>query len=126
MYFLMNDVVLSLELQVLTPPIMAQRFSALSLGCIERLGREIFAEEPKLQHRAVERARRLASLIVSKAPQINAALFVSPQRGCGPEQVAFRLASLDVPLLARLYHDQQQGRLNAALADELVWGRAAA
>ncbi len=126
MYFLLNDVVLSLELQVLTPPIMAQRFAALSMNCIERLGREIFAEEPVLQHRAVERGRRLASLIISKAPQVNAALFLAPGRGCKPEQVSWRLASLDVPLLARLYHDQQKGVLTPALANELVWGRAAA
>ena len=57
MYFLLNDVVLSLELQLLTPPVMARRFSALSLDCVSRLGREIFAEEPKLPHRAVERGR---------------------------------------------------------------------
>jgi hypothetical protein len=126
MYFLLNDTVLSLELQVLTPPIMAQRFAALSLNCIERLGRELYAEEPALQVRAAERARRLASLIISKAPQINAALFIAPSRGCPPEQVSFRFASLDVPLLARLHHDQQNGRLTAQVADALVWTRQAA
>ena len=97
MYFLLNDVVLSLELQLLTPPVMARRFSALSLDCVSRLGREIFAEEPKLQHRAVERGRRLASLIISKAPQLDAALFVAPSRGCDPEQVAFRYAPGENP-----------------------------
>jgi hypothetical protein len=126
MYFLLNDVVLSLELQLLTPPVMARRFSALSLDCVSRLGREIFAEEPKLQHRAVERGRRLASLIISKAPQLNAALFVAPSRGCDPEQVAFRYTSIDVAMLAQLYRDQQSGRLTPAVADQLVWAKAAA
>ncbi len=126
MYFLLNDVVLTLELQLLTPPMVARRFSALTLDHVERLGREIFAEEPRLQHRIPERARRLASLIVSKAPEVNAALFVSPSRGSWPEQVAVRLASLDVDLLAQLHQDQQAGRLTSALADRLVWARASA
>ena len=126
MYFLLNDVVLTLELQLLTPPMLARRFSALTLDCVEKLGREIFAEEPRLQHRRLERARRLAALIVTKAPEVNAALFVAPARGCRYEQVAVRLASLDVMLLSRLHQEQQSGRLTTALADTLVWAQAAA
>lgn len=126
MFFLLNDVVLNLELQTLTPPVVARRFSALTLDCVQRLGREIFAEAPRLQHRAPERARRLATLIVSKAPEVNAALFVAPTVDCPPDQVAVRLASLDLEVLAQLHHDQQTGRLNAAVADELVWARLAA
>jgi hypothetical protein len=126
MYFLLNDVVLTLELQLLTPPMVARRFSALTLECVEKLGREIFAEEPRLQHRRLERARRLAALIVTKAPEVNAALFVAPSRSCRFDQVAVRLASLDVGLLARLHTEQQSGRLTPMLADRLVWAQAAA
>jgi hypothetical protein len=126
LYFLLNDVVLTLELQLLTPPMIARRFSALTLDCVEKLGREIYAEEPRLQHRRVERAKRLAALIVTKAPEVNAALFVSPQRGCRFEHVAVRLASLDMTLLARLHAEQQTGSLTPALADRLVWAQAAA
>ena len=125
MYFLLNDVVLTLELQLLTPPMIARRFSSLTLECVEQLGQEIFAEEPRLQHRRLERARRLAALIVSKAPDVNAALFVAPARGCRFDQVAVRLASLDVSLLARLHVEQQSGRLTPAVADQLVWAQAA-
>lgn len=126
MFFLLNDVVLSLELQLLAPPMVARQFSALTLNCVQRLGCEIFAEEPRLQHRKAERARRLCGLIISKAPQVNAALFVAPARGCRTDDVAVRLASLDVALLARLHQDQQAGRLTPAVADQLVWARAAA
>ena len=126
MYFLLNDVVLTLELQVLTPPMIARRFSALTLDCVEKLGREIYAEEPRLQHRRLERAKRLAALIVSKAPEVNAALFVAPSRGCRYDHVAVRLASLDVTLLGRLHAEQQTGRLTPMLADRLVWAQAAA
>ena len=126
MFFLLNDVVLSLDLQLMTPPMLARRFSALTFECVQRLGRELYSEEPRLQHSRVERARRLASLIVSKAPEVNAALFVSPSRGCNPNRVALRMATLDIQLLAQLHREQQAGRLNASVADRLVWGRAAA
>ena len=125
MYFLLNDVVLTLELQLLTPPMLARRFSALTLDYVEKLGCEIFAEEPRLQHRRLERAKRLAALIVSKAPEVNAALFVAPSRGCRFDQVAVRLTSLDVAVLARLHAEQQSGRLTPALADRMVWTQAA-
>lgn len=125
MYFLMNDVVLPIELHLMTPPMIARKFSALSLDDVQRLGREIFAEEPRLQHRKVERAKRLAALIVSKAPEVNGALFVAPSRGCHPDRVAVRLAHLDLDVLARLHQDQQAGRLTATIADKLVWARAA-
>ena len=125
MYFLLNDVVLTLELQLLTPPMIARRFSALTIDCVKQLGQEIFAEEPRLQHRRLERAKRLAALIISKAPEVNAALFVAPARGCRFDHVAVRLASLDVALLARLHGEQQSGRLTSAVADKMVWTQAA-
>jgi hypothetical protein len=126
MFFLLNDVVLNLELQLMTPPMIARRFSALTLDCVQRLGRELYAEDPRLQHRRPERAKRLASLLVSKAPEVNAALFSAPSMGCRPERVAVRLAALDLQLLVRLYRDQRAGRLTPTVADSLVWGRAAA
>lgn len=126
MYFLLNDVVLSLELQLLTPPMMARRFSSLTLEAVEQLGCEIFAEEPRAQHRRPEQARRLAALIVSKAPDVNAALFVAPSRGCPAGQVLVRSAKLDLELLARLHMVQQSGQLTPGLADRLVWARMAA
>jgi hypothetical protein len=126
MFFLLNDVVLSLDLQLMTPPMIARRFSALTLEGVRSLGRELYAEDPRLQHHRVERGRRLACLIVSKAPEVNAALFVAPSRDCHPDRVAVRMASLDIQLLAELQREQQSGRLNAAICDTLVWGRPAA
>ena len=125
MFFLLNDMVLSLELQLMAPPMLARRFSALTLDCVQRLGRELYAEEPRLQHRRHEQARRLACLIVTKAPEVNAALFVGPGPGCDPDRIGVRLARLDLELLARLHQDQQAGRLTSGLADQLVWTRAA-
>jgi hypothetical protein len=121
MYFLLNDVVFSLELQLLEPPMKARRVSSLSLHDVERLGRELFAEEPRLQHRMPDRARRLIRLIVSKTPEVNAALFVAPARDCLPGEVAVRMTTLEAALLARMNFEQQHGRLTAAIADDLVW-----
>ena len=126
MLFLLNDVILSLELQVLTPPVMAQRFAALSLSSVQDLGREMFSEDPRLQHHQIESARKLASLIVAKSPEVNAALFVAPMARCRPDNVAVKLASLDMQLLAQLNYQQQSGDLTAAVADRYVWARIAA
>jgi hypothetical protein len=126
MLFLLNDVVLNLAPHALTPPIQARRFSALGLADVTRLGREIFAEEPLLQHRHEERARRLAVLLVSKAPEVNAALFVAPMRACNSASVAVRLASVDLGLLATLQDRQSSGGMSAVVADREVWRRLAA
>jgi len=125
MFFLLNDAVLNLELHNVTLPLVARQFSEIDLGRVLKLGCELFAEEPRLQHQRVERARRLCALIVSKAPEANAALFVGPAQGCKPDQVAARLAYLDMAVLAQLHRDQQAGRLTPAIADRLVWARAA-
>ncbi len=126
MHFLLNDVVLSLELQLTTPPMEARRLSSLSLDQLQQLGREIYAKEPRLQHREADRARRLASLIVSKAPEVNGALFIAPTRGCAAEDVAVRFITIDPELLGQLHQQQQSGRMSSALADEHVWGKQAA
>lgn len=126
MLFLLNDVVLNLALQKLAPPLMSDRFALLTLNCVQLLGAELFCEEPRLQRLAMARAERLATLIIAKEPQINAALFVAPAKNCKPHQVAVRYASLGPGLLAGLYDRQQRGALTPDIADQAVWGRLAA
>ena len=94
MLFLMNDVVLSFEAAELTPPMSRDRFAALSLNYVGELGKELFAEEPLLHRKDLERVQRLAALIIAKAPDVNAALFVAPARGCRVEDVQVRYAQL--------------------------------
>jgi hypothetical protein len=124
--FLLNDAVLHLTPSALTPPVPARRFSRLTLDDVLRLGCEMFAEEPRLQHRCHERAMRLATLIVSKAPEVNAALFAAPFRGCLAEDVRVRLCGADLIVLARLCDRQVGGTLTSTIADQEVWGRLAA
>lgn len=126
MLFLLNDVVLNLEPQKLTPPMLAERFAPLTLGCIQLLGAELYSEDPLLQRNAVVRAERLAMLIVTKAPEINAALFIAPSKGCALRLVGVRYASLGPSLLAGLIERQERGAMSATVADREVWGRMAA
>ncbi len=126
MLFLLNDVVLKLDARSLTPPLQAHRFSALSLNYVRDLGVELFAEDPMLHVEQPERARRLASLIASKAPQVNAALFLAPEPHCLHADVTVRLASVSMEVMGMLYTNQQNGLTNVFTADRQVWGRLAA
>lgn len=126
MLFLMNDVILNLGGSELAPPVEAGRFEALSLAFVSKLGAELYAEEPLLQRMAVERASRLAVLITLKAPQVNAALFVAPARGCPVDHVQVRYAQLSFEVMGALYQRQRHGALTAVEADRQVWRRLAA
>jgi altronate dehydratase len=126
MLFLMNNFVLRLEDAEPTPAMIERRFSALSLDFVTRLGCELFAEQPVLPAIAPERARRLALMIQNKAPNINAALFVTPGLRCKPEQVAVRYADVSFETMAVLFERQQGGMLTTIEADRIVWRRLAA
>jgi hypothetical protein len=126
MHFLLNDVVLNLETLQLSPPVAGQRFKALTLAFVEKLGRELFAEEPLLHRTQVERACRIASLILLKQPDINAALFVAPARGCPESMVQVRYAQIGFDVMGLLYERQKHGALTTVEADRQVWRRLAA
>ena len=126
MLFLLNDVVLSLDLCDGAPPIEAKRFRALTLGSVLRLGAEMFSQQPLMHREDVERANKLALLIVAKHPDVNAALFVAPRRGCGPDQVVSRLAQVSVDIMGALQARFRQGELTPVAADREVWRRMAA
>lgn len=126
MLFLMNDVVLSFDAAELTPPMTRDRFAKLSLAYVGELGKELFAEEPLLHRKDQERAQRLAALIVAKTPDINAALFIAPARGCRPADVQVRYAQLSLEIMATLMERQKSGVLTNVEADRQVWRRLAA
>lgn len=126
MLFLLNDVVLSLDTAELTPPLTRERFAKVSLNYVAKLGQELYAAEPLLHHKDPEKARRLAALIVTKAPDVNAALFIAPARGCLTEQVQVRYAQLSPEIMGSLFSHQKAGVLSNAEADRQVWRRLAA
>ena len=126
MLFLMNEVVLNLDALHLAPPVAARRFAKLNLQFVSQLGAELFSEEPLLQRVAPDRAMRLAALIVTKAPEINAALFIAPAKGCPVDQVQSRYASIGFEVMGLLYDRQRHGALTTLEADRQVWRRLAA
>jgi hypothetical protein len=121
MYFLLNDVILTVDPSVHAPPV-----DAISLDAVSRLGAELYAANPLLHQTNPERAKRLAALILSKAPEVNAALFVAPSKNCSVAQVACRYAQVSVEIMGALYARQQQGALTTVSADKEVWRRLAA
>ncbi len=126
MFFLLNDAVLNLQGEDLTPQSLGRRFASIGFDYVQTLGQELFAEEPLLQHARPERAMKLAALINSKQPAINAALFIAPAHNCRPDHVGVRFASLDLPTMASLQRQQSMGTLDAVSADREVWRRLAA
>jgi len=126
MFFLLNDAVLNLQGDDLTPQALGRRFASIGFDYVQTLGQELYAEQPLLQHAHPERAAKLAALINSKQPSINAALFIAPAVGCKPTQVGVRFASLDLATMANLQKAHASGALNAVVADREVWRRLAA
>jgi hypothetical protein len=124
--FLMNDAVISLEPSSVLLPVELQRFSSVSLPFVVQLGQELFSEYPRLQHTEPEKARRLALLLATKNPDVNAALFVAPAQGCPPAQVATRFCQIGFEVLAGLAARQDEGALNPVVTDREVWRRLAA
>jgi hypothetical protein len=122
----MNDVVLELDPRSLQLPAEVQRFRSLSLPFVTQLGQELYAEFPCLQRTSPEKARRLAMLLISKQPEINAALFVAPTQNCAPEEVVTRFCQVPFEVMAMLMTRQNQGQLTNVATDREVWRRLAA
>jgi hypothetical protein len=117
---------LNLDAGIKPPPLDRRAMDALSLAAIERLGCEMYAQEPLLHRKDPERATRLALLIAGKNPEINAALFAAPAKNCSPELVQVRYANLSLEAIAGLWADHRAGALTPFTADRHVWRRMAA
>lgn len=126
MLFLLNDVVLSVDTDELALPLARDLFEKVSLTYVTKLGQELYAAEPLLHLKDQEKAHRLAALIMAKAPDVNAALFIAPSRGCLVDQVQARYAQLSFEVMGSLFQQQKLGSLSNVEADRQVWRRLAA
>ena len=126
MLFLMNDAVLDLGGSDAPPPLAPERLRALTLAHVLRLGAELFSQHPLLHREDTTRARRLALLILSKAPCVNAAQFTAPAAGCSPEAVTSRVAEVSIEIMASLRARSARGALTPVAIDREVWRRMAA
>ena len=125
MLFLMNDVVLRIDPQAVGLPLDAASLDRLNFSWILRHGAEMFAEEPDLPRVNPARAHRLAVLIAAKRIEVNAARFEAPSKGCMPEAVRIRVATLGFETMAGLAALERRGVLDEAAVDRGVWRRAA-
>jgi hypothetical protein len=126
MLFLMNDVILSLKPDGIKLPIDNQALSAMTLDQVGGLGAEMFAANPLLHRTDPYRCEKLATLINTKWPNINAALFVVPRVNCSPAQVTRYYVDVAFDVISNLSKRQLQGTLTTNLVDQEVWGRLAA
>jgi hypothetical protein len=126
MLFLLNDTVLRLDGVAVDARLGGRRVQGLDFPAILRMGQELYSREPLLQRTNPERARRLGVLITSKAPMINAALFVAPALDCPPAEVTVRFVACEFEVMAELYTMQRAGALDAVSADRKIWRRLAA
>jgi hypothetical protein len=118
----MNDTILDFSLRAVIPPKEEVRVKATSYAEILNEGARMFREKPNFHLTDPEAAKRLAALIVAKAPQANAALFDIKPAGKGPALKPF-VVSLSIDVLANLYAEAKADRLTRDLVDRLIWSR---
>ena len=115
MLFLLNAVVVKVPEVVELPPGLASRASAPARAVLDA-GGEIYARHPRLEHERPDIAESYCSLLMSRFPPANGALFEP-----GPAGYAGRLAEITFPLLARLYGQQRDGLSIEAEARHTIW-----
>ncbi|GIU68036.1 hypothetical protein PsB1_2190 [Candidatus Phycosocius spiralis] len=82
-------------------------------------------ERPNLAGEAPEKAAALAWLLASRS-SINAVLFIPPAHCRRPQDVGYRLATVDLATLAGLKIRQDSGQLTPKVINNAVWQSIAA
>ena len=119
--FLLNDVVLDLDLKTLASPTILACLPKAPLSRLIGLSCEAFAREPALARASPLKASRLAVMLALKQPEINGACFSALAAGCPPESVSHRFASIAAEMIFDLKGLQDQGRLGPGVVDSHIW-----
>ena len=82
-------------------------------------------ERPNLAAEFPEKTAALAWLLASRS-NINAVLFIPPAKCRRPQDVGFRLATIDLTMLVGLKFRQDSGRLSPNVINGAVWQAMAA
>jgi hypothetical protein len=123
MLFLMNDTILDFSLRGVISPQEEVKLRGLSYADVLAEGARMFREKPTFHRTDADAAKRLAALIVAKAPTANAALFDTKPIGGGGATTAPYVVSLSIEVLAGLYAEFKEDRLTRELVDRRVWSR---
>ncbi len=122
MLFLLNDTILDFSLRTVIPPREEHRLRGVSYAEVLNEGARMFLEKPNFYRTDPEAAKRLAGLIVAKAPQANAALFEIMPAARGPTVKPY-VVSLSIEVVASLYAEFKAERLSRELVDRRVWSQ---
>lgn len=123
MLFLLNDRVVDLGAALAAPLDIAGHVATLAPLDVIGLVREVFAADPAFIHNRPSAAAKAALMLILKAPELNAALFVAPEPGCHPALVTARFAAVDPHVLHELKALQDQGRLTFGAINAEIWSR---
>ena len=126
MLFLLNDRVVDVGSAFAAPPEIAGRVSQLGQLDVIGLVREMFAADPGFLHTKPRAAVKAALMLILKAPELNAALFIAPEAGCHPALVTARFAAVDPHVLHAFKALQDEGRLTFSAINADVWSQARA
>ncbi len=116
----MNDTILDFSLLAVIPPQEEHRLRYMSYADILNEGVRLFHEKPNFHVTDPQTAKRLAALIVAKAPQANAALFDTTPKDKAKITKPI-VVSISIEVLAGLYTEFKAGRLTRDLVDRRVW-----
>jgi hypothetical protein len=122
MLFLMNDTILDFSLRAVIPPNEEGRLRSTSYADVLNEGARMFRDKPNFHLVDSAAAKRLAALIVAKAPDANAALFDTKSTGKGT-LVKPLVVSLSIEVLANLYAEFKADRLTRDMVDQRIWSR---
>ena len=121
--FLLNDRVVDLGSALAAPLDIAGRVAALGQLDVIGLVREMFAADPGFLHARPTAAAKAALMLVLKAPELNAALFIAPAPGCHPALVTARFAAVDPHVLHEFKALQDERRLTFAAINIEIWSQ---
>jgi len=124
--FLLNDWIVDVGPLSAATPAIAGRVAGLQPLEVIGLVRELFAADPGFIRTKPAAALKAALMLILKAPELNAALFVAPRPGCHPAEVTARFAAIDPHVLHEFKALQDQGRLTFAAINAEVWSQASA
>jgi hypothetical protein len=121
--FLLNDRLVDLGTALAAPPDIAGRVAAMGPLDVIGLVREVFAADPNFLHTRPGAANKAALMLILKAPELNAALFMAPEAGCHPALVTARFAAVDPHVLHEFKALQDEGRLTFAAINIEIWSK---
>lgn len=118
MLYLFNDAVVEVDRISTLPPEVLRGIAGLNLDGLLGVVADMVRREPDFARSNPAKARRVAQMLLLRAPQMNAALILPAQDGRPGEA---RMLSLGVKIIHDLHHLHLAGALTLDLVRRDVW-----